>query len=128
MYSNRVWPSLVHTECTISLFSNKARCGQNRALADLADYFFTLSSLGDYAEVGVIKKEVDRAIHEAGMRGDGFRIIPIVLAQHGGSDDRVPDVLRTLVWKTEDDVEIVPTILRALPATVQRLVRYAPPK
>ena len=52
---------------------------------------------GDYVDAGVIGKEIDRAIHEAATRGGGFRIIPLVLAQHGGTDDRVPAPLKTLV-------------------------------
>lgn len=83
---------------------------------------------GEYVDAGVISKEIDRAIHEAAMRSGSFRIIPLVLTQHGGSDVHVPAPLQTLVWKTVDDVEIVPTILRALPTNIQRLIRYAPPK
>ena len=79
-------------------------------------------------DAGVIGKEIDRAIHEAAMRGESFRVIPLVLAQHGGTDSNVPTPLQTLVWKTVDDVEIVPTILRALPSAVQGLIRYVPPK
>jgi TIR domain len=100
--------------------------GIDNAFAGCAAAVFFIS--GEYVDAGVIRKEIDRAIHEAAMRSDSFRIIPLVLAQHGGSDDHVPVPLQTLVWKTVDDVEIVPTILRALPGAVQGLIRYAPPK
>lgn len=60
------------------------------------------------------------------MRVDGFRVIPIVLAQHGGSDDRVPNPLKTLDWKTVKDIDIVPTILRALPDSVKAQIKYNP--
>jgi hypothetical protein len=100
--------------------------GIDNAFAGCAAAVFFISS--EYVDAGVIRKEIDRAIHEAAMRSDSFRIIPLVLAQHGGSDAHVPAPLQTLVWKTIDDVEIVPTILRALPATVQGLIQYAPPK
>lgn len=100
--------------------------GVDNAFSSCAAAVFFIS--GEYADAGVIRKEIDRAVHEAAMRGELFRIIPLVLFQHGGSDDRVPSPLQTLVWKTVDDVEIVPTILRALPATVQSQVRYAQPK
>lgn len=100
--------------------------GVDNAFAGCAAAVFFISA--DYVDAGVIKKEVDRAVHEAAMRSDSFRIIPLVLAQHGGSDEHVPGPLQTLVWKTVDDVEIVPTILRALPVSVQGLIRYAPPK
>ncbi len=98
--------------------------GIDNAFAGCAAAVFFISS--EYA--GVIAKEIDCAIHEAAMRGDSFRVIPLVLAQHGGSDSNVPSPLQTQVWKTVDDVEIVPAILRALPNAVQALIRYAPPK
>lgn len=100
--------------------------GVDKAFAGCAAAVFFIS--GEYADAGVIGKEIDRALHEAAIRGDAFRIIPLVLAQHGGSDERVPAPFKTLVWKTVDDADIVPTILRALPATVQGQVRYATPK
>ena len=34
---------------------------------------------GQFADAGVIQREIDRAIHEQAMRANGFRIIPIVL-------------------------------------------------
>jgi len=100
--------------------------GVNNAFSGCAAAVFFIS--GEYVDAGVIRKEIDRAIHEATMRGESFRVIPLVLAQHGGTDSNVPVPLRTQVWKTIDDVEIVPTILRSLPTAVQCLIRYAPPK
>lgn len=100
--------------------------GVDRAFAACSAAVFFVSA--DYADAGVIEKEIDRAIHEAAMRPEGFRLITIVLAQHGGLDSHVPPTLRKEVWKTVDDVEIVPTILRALPAPVQGLIKYAPLK
>lgn len=100
--------------------------GVDNAFAGCAAAVFFISA--DYVDAGVIRNEIDRAIHEAAMRKDSFRIIPLVLAQHGGSDAHVPGPLQTLVWKTVDDAEIVPSILRALPASVQGLIRYEPPK
>jgi hypothetical protein len=55
-------------------------------------------------------------------------LIPIVLTQHGGSDDKVPDPLKTLVWKAVDDIDIVPTILKALPESLKAQVKYTPHK
>lgn len=100
--------------------------GVDNAFANCAAAVFFIS--GEYLDAGVIGKEIDRAIHEAAIRPEGFRIIPLVLRQHEGSDDRVPAPLKTLVWKTVDDVEVLPTILRSLPPEIQGLVRYAPPK
>lgn len=96
--------------------------GVDNAFSTCSAAVFFIS--GDYVDAGVIQKEIDRAIHEAAMRKDSFRIIPLVLMQHGGNDAHVPGPLQTLVWKTVDDVDIVPSVLRALPEHMQRQVRY----
>ena len=100
--------------------------GVDNAFASCSAAVFFIS--GDYVDAGVIRKEIDRAIHEATTRGVGFRIIPLVLAQHGGTDDRVPDPLKPLVWKTVQDFDVVPEILRSLPPDTQGMVRYVATK
>jgi len=100
--------------------------GVDDAFSQCAAAVFFLS--GQFADAGVIKREIDRAIHEQTMRADGFKIIPIVLTQHGGSDDRVPAPMRLLVWKSVDDIDIVPTILKALPDSMKAQIRYTPHK
>ena len=100
--------------------------GVDNAFAGCSTAVFFLS--GQFSDAGVIQREIDRAIHEQAMRADGFRVIPIVLAQHGGSDDRVPAPLKMLVWKTVDDIDIVPTILKALPESVKAQIKYTPHK
>lgn len=100
--------------------------GIDNAFAECSAAVFFLS--GQFADAGVIQREIDRAIHEQAMRADGFRVIPIVLAQHGGSDDRVPVPLKTLVWKTVNDIDILPTILKALPESVKAQIKYTPHK
>jgi hypothetical protein len=100
--------------------------GVDQAFASCSAAVFFISK--EYVDAGVIRKEIDRALHEAATRGESFRIIPLVLRQHGGSDEHVPEPLQTLVWKTVDDVQIVPTILKALPTHVQAQIAYAAPK
>jgi len=100
--------------------------GVDEAFSHCAAAVFFISK--EYVDAGVIRKEIDRALHEAATRPESFRIIPLVLRQHGGSDEHVPKPLKTLVWKTVDDVQVVPTILKALPALVQAQVAYAAPK
>lgn len=97
--------------------------GVDQAFAECSAAVFFISK--EYVDAGVIGKEIDRALHDAATRGDSFQIIPLVLRQHGGSDANVPAPLQTLVWKTVDDVQIVPTILKALPVHVQAQVSYA---
>ena len=77
-----------------------------------------------YADEGVIAAEIDRAIHESTLRPEGFKIIPLVLRQHGGTDANVPGPLSKLKWETVDDVEILPAIIRSLPARVQQTVKF----
>lgn len=100
--------------------------GVDQAFATCSAAVFFISK--EYVDAGVIRNEIDRALHEAVMRAESFRIIPLVLRQHGGSDDCVPQSLQTLVWKTVDDVQIVPTILKSLPVHMQAQVAYAAPK
>jgi hypothetical protein len=100
--------------------------GVDNAFAQCSAAVFFVSA--DYVDAGVIGNEINRAIHEAATRVDGFRIIPLVLAQHGGTDDKIPSPLKTLVWKTVDDVDVVPEILRSLPTAIQDTVRYTTPK
>ncbi|WP_429165363.1 toll/interleukin-1 receptor domain-containing protein [Aeromonas dhakensis] len=100
--------------------------GVDNAFSSCSAAVFFIS--GDYVDAGVIKREIDRALHEEAMRNGQFRVIPLVLAQHGGGDADVPAPLQTLVWKTVNDVDIVPSILRALPEHMQRQVKYEPPK
>jgi TIR domain len=100
--------------------------GVDQAFATCSAAVFFISK--EYVDAGVIRKEIDRALHEAATRDESFRIIPLVLRQHGGSDSQVPAPLQTLVWKTVDDVQIVPAILKALPVHVQASIAYAPPK
>lgn len=100
--------------------------GVDNAFSECEAAVFFISA--EYVDTGVISNEINRALHEATMRKDLFRVIPLVLRQHGGSDERVPSPFQTLVWKTVDDIEIVPAILVALPASLQGQVRYTPPK
>lgn len=98
----------------------------DKAFEECAAAVFFISA--DFVDSGVIRKEIDRAIHEEAMRSGGFRVIPLVLAQHGGHDGLVPGPFRTLAWKTVDDIEIVPAILWALPQMVRDQIEYAAPK
>lgn len=74
----------------------------------------------------MIKREIYRAIHERAMRTDGFRIMLTGLAQDGDSEDRVPAPLKTLVSQTANDMNIVPTIMWALPEPVKAQIKYTP--
>lgn len=82
----------------------------------------------DFMDVGVIGVEIERAIHHRAMSKTPFSIIPLVLRQHGGTDDLVPQPLRDLKWVQVDDVDIVPVILTGLPEFVQNEVRFLRPK
>jgi hypothetical protein len=77
----------------------------------------------DFVDDGVISAEIDRAIHENALRPHEFSIIPLVLRQHGGTDSHMPAPLKKLRWEVVDDIEILPTILRALPPKVQNTAK-----
>lgn len=80
---------------------------------------------GQFRDESFIRSEVDAALHEQ-TTNPLFRIIPLVLADHGGTDALVPTSLRVLRWVSVKDVSIVRTILHALPPELQSGVRYTP--
>jgi TIR domain len=96
-----------------------------RALGDgmsdcLAAAFFISDKFRDEA---FIRKEVDAALHQQ-VTNPSFRIIPLVLTDHGGTDELVPKSLQVLRWVSVADTAITPTILRALPPELQSLIKY----
>lgn len=96
--------------------------GVDEAFANCCAAVFFVS--GNFIDAGVIGQEVDRALHENALRPDGFKIIPLVLLQHGGSDDQVPKQLNKLKWESVNDIEVLPAILKALPPSVQAMIKY----
>ncbi|WP_447837512.1 toll/interleukin-1 receptor domain-containing protein [Aeromonas salmonicida] len=82
----------------------------------------------DFKDYGVIKMEIEKAMYESITREESFKIIPLVLTQHGGTDVNVPHALQTLTWKHVSDVQIVPTILSSLPISTQSQIAYNPSK
>lgn len=82
----------------------------------------------DFKYDGVIKMEIELARYASTTREESFKIIPLVLTQHGGTDVNVPPALQTLTWKNVSDVQIVPTILSSLPISTQSQIAYNPSK
>ena len=96
--------------------------GVDDAFSNCCAAVFFVSS--DFVDAGVIGQEIDLALHENALRPEGFKVIPLVLRQHGGLDAHVPTPLKKLKWETVDDIDILPTILKALPASVQTTIKY----
>ncbi len=68
-----------------------------------------------FVDDAYLAAEVDYAIAQKRARGDRFAIITLQLAGDDGSVGTVPDLLRTYVWKAVSPIEVVRTILDALP-------------
>lgn len=89
-----------------------------------AVFFITKS----YADEGIIAQEINRAIHLAATKRDGFKLIPLVLLDHGGGDASVPGPLNAMVWRNVHDYEIVSAIITSLPHELQSRIQFAPLK
>lgn len=76
-----------------------------------AVFFVTPKFIDD----GYLASEIDYALAEKRAKGDRFSIITLLLPGDDGTFGEVPDLLRTYVWKQIQPIEVVRTILEALP-------------
>lgn len=104
----------------LSAGSPLVRAIDDAFLSCSAAVFFISAS---YTDEHFIAGEIDRALTIA-TSTPSFRVIPLVLTQHGGTDGHVPRVLNKLVWKSVTDVEIVPKIIQSLSPTIQKMICY----
>lgn len=98
----------------------------HQAFPECAAAVFFIS--GEFKDAAIIGNEINVALTEEAQRNKDFKIIPLVLSQHGGNDSCVPVPLRHLAWSSVTDVEVVPKIVCSLPPALQRLVRFTPLK
>jgi hypothetical protein len=68
-----------------------------------------------FVDDGYLASEIDYALAEKRTKGDRFSIITLLLPGDDGTFGEVPDLLRTYVWKQIQPIEIVRTVLEALP-------------
>lgn len=68
-----------------------------------------------FVDDGYLASEVDYALAEKRSKGERFSIVTLLLPGEDGSYGEVPTLLRTYVWKQIQPIEIVRTILEALP-------------
>lgn len=69
-----------------------------------------------FTDVGWLSKEIDYAIAEKNVRGNGFAIVTIVFPDETGKTGAVPELLTRYVYKkANSDLEALREIVRALP-------------
>lgn len=68
-----------------------------------------------FVDDGYLASEIDYALAEKRAKGDRFSIITLLLPGDDGTFGGVPDLLRTYVWKQIQPIEVVRTVVEALP-------------
>lgn len=68
-----------------------------------------------FVDDSYLASEIDYAIAEKRVKGDRFSIITLLIPGDDGSFGDVPNLLRTYVWKQVQPIEVVRTIVEALP-------------
>ena len=76
----------------------------------------------NFADDGFLATEIDYAIAEKRLKGDRFSIITLLLRGADGGFGVVPEMLRLYVWRKVEPVEVVRTIIEALPIRMDRVV------
>lgn len=95
-----------------------------KGVADCIAAVFFISDA--FKDEKYIKHEIDWALDRVAADAE-FRIIPLVLSDHGGTVEMVPEALRYLTWKTVSDVHVLGAIIVALPARLQERIGYVHP-
>lgn len=80
----------------------------------------------DYQDNGVIAREIDNAENQSIRRSNEFKVIPLLLTQHGGLDVHIPKSLQNRIWKKVNDIQVIPTIIKSLPENVRGKIKYSP--
>ena len=71
-----------------------------------------------FKDEGYLETEVNYAIHEKRKKGDKFAIIALQFVDEDGNVGRIPELLKTYVWKKpKTSLEALREIVRALPVT-----------
>lgn len=68
-----------------------------------------------FVDDGFLASEIDYALAEKRARGDKFSIITLLLPGDDAAFGEVPDLLRSYVWKQIQPIEVVRTVVDALP-------------
>lgn len=69
----------------------------------------------NFADEGYLATEIDYALEEKRSKGDRFAIITLLLPDEHGKYGTVPKMIQRYVWKQVEPIEIVKTIVEALP-------------
>jgi len=76
----------------------------------------------NFSDEGYLATEIDYALAEKREKGDRFAIITLLLRGEGGLVGTVPKMIKQYVWKAVEPVEVVRTIVEALPIKMERVV------
>ncbi len=76
----------------------------------------------NFTDEGFLATEIDYALAEKRKKGERFVIITLLLEGKDGNAGVVPEMLHTFVWKQVKDIEIILTILEALPVRIENIV------
>lgn len=107
------------------LDDNKMKAGANleRSIRDgfsssCAAVFFVTPN---FIDEGYLATEIDYALAEKRAKGERFAIITLLLRGQDGMIGTVPQMISQYVWKAVEPVEIVRTIVEALPIRMERI-------
>jgi hypothetical protein len=76
----------------------------------------------NFADEGYLATEIDYALAEKREKGDRFSIITLLIQGENGEVGEVPKMIRQYVWKAVQPVEILRTIIEALPVYLEKVV------
>lgn len=107
------------------LDDNKMKAGANleRSIRDgfsssCAAVFFVTPN---FIDEGYLATEIDYALAEKRAKGERFAIITLLIRGQDGMIGTVPQMISQYVWKAVEPVEIVRTIVEALPIRMERI-------
>ena len=69
----------------------------------------------NFEDQGYLATEIDYAIAEKRDKGDQFVIITLLIPDDKGNYGEVPKLLKSYVWKEIQPIEVIRTIVEALP-------------
>lgn len=99
--------------------ANLERSIREGFVTSCAAVFFVTPSFSDE---GYLATEIDYALAEMRAKGDRFAIITLLLRGVDGSVGTVPAMIQQYVWKSVEPVEVVRTIVEALPVKMEQVV------
>ncbi|MDP5134637.1 toll/interleukin-1 receptor domain-containing protein [Rheinheimera baltica] len=76
----------------------------------------------NFKDEGYLATEIDYALAEKREKGDRFSIVTLLIPDENGKFGEVPQMIRQYVWKEVNPIEIIRTIVEALPIRSANMV------